>query len=73
MSQRVIYCALLIAVIAFAIGASIFTQDWIRCTDHYGGRGCDDPRDRAAGAWGGLATSALALATNTRKERKEDE
>lgn len=73
MSQRVVYGALLIAVVAFAIGASIFTQDWIRCTDHYGGRGCDDPRDRAAGAWGGLATSALALATNTQKGRKEGE
>ena len=72
MNQRVVNSALIVAVIAFSIGASILTQNWIRCTDHYGGRACDNLSDRAAGAWGGLATSALALATNTQKRREDD-
>lgn len=62
--QQLITACLSVTAGAFAIGASIFTGDWISCMSHQGGISCREPRNMAAGAWAALATNAMALATN---------
>ena len=64
MQQRLITGALVTCLGGFSVGASVFTADWIRCMANEGGEACRESRDMAAGAWAGLATNALALATN---------
>lgn len=64
MRQRLITGALMASATGFAVGASVFTADWRNCLDNAGGVACREPRNMAAGAWAGLATNALALATN---------
>jgi hypothetical protein len=56
--------ALIVAAVAFSIGASIFTRDWAICTSHHGGKDCREPRDRAVIAWVALASNAISLVTN---------
>ena len=62
--QRLVTAALTAALSGFAIAASVFTADWITCMNSQGGAGCREPRNAAAGSWTGLATTAMALATN---------
>lgn len=56
--------ALIVAMVAFSMGAGIFQRDWQMCTEHHGGRECREPRDRAVLAWAGLAVNAVTLVTN---------
>ena len=62
--QRLVTAALTAALGGFTIAASVFTADWINCLNSHGGAGCREPRNAAAGAWTGLATTAMALVTN---------
>jgi hypothetical protein len=62
--RQVLIAALTVSGGAFAIGAGVFTKDWISCTEHRGGRACRESRDQAAGAWAALGVNAMALATN---------
>lgn len=62
--RQVLTAALAASGVAFAIGAGVLTRDWLSCTESDGGRGCREPRDKAAGAWAALGVNALALATN---------
>ena len=62
--QRLVTAALAAALGGFAIGASVLTADWITCLDGQGGVACREPRNAAAGAWTGLATTAMALVPN---------
>jgi hypothetical protein len=68
MRQRLITGALVTCLGGFSVGACVFTADWIRCMVSAGGEVCRESRDMAAGAWAGLATNALALATNIMNE-----
>lgn len=62
--RQVLTGALVMSGAAFAIGAGVYTGDWIGCLQGQGGRACREPRNMAAGAWVALGVNALALATN---------
>ena len=64
MRQRLITGALVTCLGGFSIGAGVYSADWLSCMGNDGGEACKEARDMAAGAWAGLATNALALATN---------
>jgi hypothetical protein len=68
MRYRLITGALLTCLAGFAIGAGVYSADWLSCMGNDGGEACREARDMAAGAWAGLATNALALATNVLNE-----
>ena len=68
--QRLITGALLTCLGGFAIGAGVYSLDWLSCMTHSGGDACREARDMAAGAWAGLATNALALATNVMNDEQ---
>jgi hypothetical protein len=68
MNSRVVVGALVVSAAAFALGACIFTIDYITCKSSEVGVVCREPRNMAAATWGALATNALALATNVAKE-----
>mgnify|MGYP003668642434 CR=1 FL=1 len=62
--QRLVIAALIAALGGFAIAALVLTADWITCLQGQSGVICREPRNAAAGAWTGLATTAMALVTN---------
>mgnify|MGYP001810340528 CR=1 FL=1 len=64
MRQRLITGALVTCLGGFAIGAGVYSADWLSCMGSDGGEACKEARDMAASAWAALATNALALATN---------
>jgi hypothetical protein len=69
MNPRIVTAALIVSAVGFALGASVFTGDWMVCRQGLGGAACREPRNMAAAAWAALATNALALATNSAKEK----
>lgn len=62
--RQVLIAALTVSGGAFAIGAGVYTGDWISCMEGAGGKACREPRNMAAGAWAALGVNAMALATN---------
>lgn len=65
--KAIVIGALIVAVTGFTAGASIYTADWVACTQHRGGMSCREPRNMAAGAFAALAGTAITLVANARK------
>ena len=68
MKVQIVTGALVVSAVAFSIGASVFTADYLSCKSGEGGVACKEPRNMAAAAWAALATNSMALAINTAKE-----
>ena len=62
--RQVLTGALVMSGAAFAIGAGVYTGDWLSCMQNKGGNACRESRNMAASAWAALGVNALALATN---------
>ena len=65
--RSILIGALLVAVFAFTAAAAIYTADWQTCLKHFGGMTCREPRNMSAGAFTGLAGTAITLVANARK------